>query len=530
MTPARSVALAAIVLAGAAARSVALDRLPGINGDEAWYGVNVNELLAGRTPFLHTPSGNPVNPVHSLPLLLISLVASPSFAVLRAPEVCWGVLAIVLAYPLLARPLGSRAAALATLLLTVAPTALVYARFGWDPSGTPLVTLVALALALRDRPISAAAAGVLAFLVHPTNVFLGPMLLAAWAPHAIRRYRGAPEPLRRRLLVAGSLLAVIALPLGAALTVAVARMGRLPSLEMVTERVTSAEAWFRSGLSLVRLLSGVTATTYVAGPMPAPVPVMADIVTVVMLATAIIAALGSRASTPHARWLAIGLGVTVLMFHVVAGPVALEPGLERYAMALLVPMCLAAAAGLDAAMQRSEPRSAEMGQGRALFAVLTVAAFVAASSVVIGGGYFRPLIVFGGDAHPTFRTGHVEPKLAAYEFIRRDSAGEPVVSVFAEDWWIYWPTRYLALPDFGRVFVEIIGSTPPLYAAGARPPAPPAAARKVYAIVFADGAAHQSIGASGHVVFTASDPAGRPILHVLALPEGARPPGSPSPQ
>ncbi len=79
-----------MALVAIAVRIVALDRLPGINGDEAWYGVNVNVLLEGGTPFLQTPSGNFLNPVHSLPLLLLSLFTEPSFLVLRVPEVCWG--------------------------------------------------------------------------------------------------------------------------------------------------------------------------------------------------------------------------------------------------------------------------------------------------------------------------------------------------------------------------------------------------------------------------------------------------------
>jgi len=53
-----TVILAAAALTAILMRTIAIDRLPGINGDEAWYGVNVQELLAGGTPFLRTGIGN----------------------------------------------------------------------------------------------------------------------------------------------------------------------------------------------------------------------------------------------------------------------------------------------------------------------------------------------------------------------------------------------------------------------------------------------------------------------------------------
>jgi hypothetical protein len=157
-------------------------------------------------------------------------------------------------------------------------------------------------------------------------------------------------------------------------------------------------------------------------------------------------------------------------------------------------------------------------------------AFVIASVVMVGAGYFHPLISRGGDAHPTFRTRRPEPKAAAYDFIRRESANDPVVRVFAEDWWLYWPVRYLALPDAGRVFVEIIGRTPPLHPAGVNPPAYPSAPTRIYAVVFAGGPAQQAIGTSGRVVFTAADPIGRPILHVVSFAPGEPLPFAPLPR
>ncbi len=168
-------------------RTVGLGRWPGINGDEAWYGANVQEWLAGRAAFLHTGVGNPLNPLHSVPLVALLRIMDPSPALLRVPEVMWGLLAVVLAYPLLAKPLGRRAAQFAVMLLAFSPAAVAYSRFGWDPSGTPFISLLAIGLALRDRPVMAVLSLLLAFVVHPTNVFLSPIVVMAWGPHAAKR-------------------------------------------------------------------------------------------------------------------------------------------------------------------------------------------------------------------------------------------------------------------------------------------------------------------------------------------------------
>ena len=143
---------------------------------------------------------------------------------------------------------------------------------------------------------------------------------------------------------------------------------------------------------------------------------------------------------------------------------------------------------------------------------------MASSVMVLAGGYFWPLSSRGGDAHVTFRTGVVEPKAAAYEFIRTRTAAEPAVTVLADDWWLYWPMRYLALPERQRIFVEMLGIAPPVYPPGVVPPRP-TGPTKTFAVVFAEGVAWHRLR-SAKPVFTASDPLGRAIVHVLELPDG----------
>ena len=56
-------------------RTSDLGNLPGINGDEGWYGVQVNSMLAGRPFAMRTPTGLPLNPFFAgvqVPLLFSS--------------------------------------------------------------------------------------------------------------------------------------------------------------------------------------------------------------------------------------------------------------------------------------------------------------------------------------------------------------------------------------------------------------------------------------------------------------------------
>jgi hypothetical protein len=494
-----------VLVVGIALRVADLGRLPGINGDEAWYGVNVEAFLAGERPFLSTGVGNLLNPWHSVPLLFLSYVAEPSLALLRVPSVIWGILTVLLAYPLLIRPLGARAAGWATMLLTLSPALVAYARFGWDPSGTPFFTLLAVSFAIRDRPWLAFPCWAIAMTVHPTNLFLLPIVASAWAPHALDQYARTTSRGKGQIRTAAIALIVIGVPIGMWMLARIAGNPDtvLPSVQIVIERVTSPAAWIALVTGVLDLFSGVTTAAFISGPVDPAIRVL--LVGVAALAFVIPIACGWRqfrtAGRSIAPWLAMGIATSLVLFHVVAGSGMLEPAHERYAMFVLVPLVMLCALGLDAFAE---------ARGRAGAAALAALGTVLLATTL--GLYFHPLVTQGGASELTFRTGPVEPKAAAYAFIAGDSAGARVVRVTAQDWWLYWTMRYLASRD-PRVHVELMtGAAAP---GGLRPPGvePPQYSQpdKDYMVVW-DGVAGPSDAAS---VFTAADPIGRPILHVL---------------
>lgn len=68
-------------------------------------------------------------------------------------------------------------------------------------------------------------------------------------------------------------------------------------------------------------------------------------------------------------------------------------------------------------------------------------------SLLLVSFYQQYFLVFwqtGGLAHRTFRTGPVEPKQAAFQYIRAAAADELTLTVLAEDWWTYCPLLYLS--------------------------------------------------------------------------------------
>lgn len=494
------------LLVAAVTRTFALGRWPGINGDEAWYGVNVQELLAGGAAFFHTGVGNPLNPLHSGLLLILSTVFGSSLALLRVPEVILGLAAVALAYPLLRGPLGGRTAAAVSLLLAVSPTAVAYSRLGWDPSGTPFLAIVGIGCALHNRPLLALASLAFAYLIHPTNIFLAPMVGAAWLPHATKHYALMDDKARRQARIVGLLVLVVAIP--SALIVLAKAAGNpdtpLPSMRVAFHRVVSPSEWFARLSGILGLLSGTTAIRDITRPLSPAVIVSANAaIGSLMVVAFTIGWPRTRASKVSVAVLA-GCLASFATLHVIAFPNALEPGFERYGLSLLVPLTIAAAVCCDAAA-RAHPRRA----------TAMLPAMAGIMTMLLAGGYFYPLAVTGGGAAATYRTGAREPKAAVFDFLAADSGNEPV-KIVADDWFLYWTLRYLAKPQT-RFQVEpaptvpIPGGTRPRGAAMPtyRDPV------RTYYVSFA-GVSPPPPFAGTAAVFAALDPLQRPIVTVYA--------------
>jgi hypothetical protein len=505
------VLLILVGLLGAAAvvcRVWALDRLPGLNADEAWLNVRAIDFLAGKSIDLYTPSGNPLNPFLALPVLLLeALRSNASILNLRIATAIAGISLMVLSYPLTRKVIGAQCALVFTLLVWVMPAHIAYGRMGWDASETPLVALLCLASLLHRRTHWMVLSTVAAVWVHPTNVFLVPILAGGMAGQVIWE--------RRRLTpgewawVGCGLLAVAAF--------FVWRVFGSASFPHGSPEFFSRD--FLTGLVVEtgRFLSGVTTLQYIVGPMNRSVVLLFDFVFWSAVLILLLTGLPERIRTRDGMVMGLILGTLVALVVVAAsgGLLFVIPGFERYALFLTVPSCYIFASLLvrptvahDAAEARPSPSAA--------VAIALVASFLWLGVFI--AQYHVKLETRGSRSYALFNSGEQEPKAAAFALIEADAEAGPVL-IIAENYWTYWPMRYFGARD-SRIQVELFN------AESARELITPRyASHAVFAVGFSKGALAQSIerGRSsrewGRPVWKQSfnDPQDLPILDVWRL-------------
>jgi 4-amino-4-deoxy-L-arabinose transferase-like glycosyltransferase len=423
--------LAALFAVALALRVVHLDRMPGINGDEAWYGVQAIRFLRGEGVSWRTPSGNPLNPFFAGIDALLLAVVRPSFLVLRIPSLVCGVLTVGLAFVLGRRALDRRTALIAAVLLASLPIMIGYSRFGWDASQTPLASLLVVAFALRGRGIALGLAFVALLLVHPCNVFLLPVAGAAFGVAAARRW--ADQPSRRKRLLVECL--VLALLIGGAIAWLVPWTR---AAEPAPGRWTDPGQWALYLTHLGRLFSGVTLYRYLVRPdLPESIAWLHDRGFWLVVLTTLPVGLARlvRARCWERLALVLGLLVSIFGLYAVGGAGVIAPSVERYGMCLVVPAALVFASLVTAAVPRFS---------QARLALVSILGWLLLWSVQ--ANYFGRMM--DQRSHPTFRTAGVEPKRRALAWILRDRARLPdpagPTRVLAEDWWLYWPLEFLA--------------------------------------------------------------------------------------
>ena len=451
-----------------------LGRLPGVNGDEAWYGVQAHQWLAGEAPAWRTPNGNVPGPLHMALVLGLESLFPPSFALLRIPAVISSLAAMLLAYALGRRFFDRTTAMAALLLMAVLPINIAYARYGWDPSHSALVVLAALYAALSGWPYLAAIAFAFAIAVHPTNVFAAPFLGLAYLGALIEDKR--EQSWRNALLFA--MLLVLAVFLIAATT---ANAGASRSIQQILARLADPAEYARFPLLFARLLSGDTVLIYLTGSGWGAARPVGDLLAGAAVAGLLLAGLVRMRSAPFGRSMGLvaGWAGSILFFFVLAGSEALSPHYERYGFVLVAPTVMMLAMLIGKCVPHGRG-------GRNLALALPVLSLPLLAAFWLG--YFRPLEQGRGDQHRAFWTGPVEPKRAALELIAADAppAGATIV---AEDWWLEWPIAYLA----ERRPLRVIGP-------GRTATVPANAAGRTYWVVYQGGTLDRRLARRGDAV------------------------------
>ncbi|MFQ5415555.1 MAG: hypothetical protein ACE5FL_00755 [Myxococcota bacterium] len=501
--------IALVFLLALGSRLWALDRLPGLNADEAWLSTQVIDFLSGRQSSAVTPTDNPINPFHALPLALVESVRrTPSILNLRIPMAVCGVLLMVLAFPLTRSCLGARRAICFSILVWVLPQHVGYARFGWDASQTPLVTLLCLAAALRGHTAWMAVALVASVWVHPTNVFLVPLLAGLVAGQVLS---GA-----RRLDPRD--WAWIALGVAVVGVFGLARSSGSLDLARGLSTLLDPAVVFAQIVGVGRLISGATIVQYIVGPLSDSTLLCFD--GVFWGAFLLLAATGLprliRGRDGAILGLFAGTLVSVAAVTVVAGGHPFVPGWERYAMFLTIPSCLILACLLAPPAADARDGARVVTPSPAL-AALALACLAWLAVFVLH--YHVPLDTRGSRSYEVFSTGTAEPKAAAFQGISSDAPEGPV-QILTEDYWTYWPMRYFGARE-ERIRVENFDPAKLRAAVSTGPASGP----PTFAVGFATGGLARSLdrqlrspGARPVVSQkTYSDAAGEPILHVWRL-------------
>lgn len=481
-----------------------LENLPGINGDEAWYGVQAFQISTGRPFALRTPTGLPLNPFFTGMEVPLVRVFRPSFWILRVPAVVSGILAMALIFWLGSRILDRTTALIATILLAVLPSAIGYSRFGWDSSQTLLFSFLALYFAHRGKTLALLICFAFCLLVHASNIFLFPVLLC---PFLVALWSAEKVPTKRRLILV--LTAVLGLLALLVLVLIDSDPGRFP----LAPRAAPSN-WLRFFGHYGRLISGITLYEFVVGPLS---PRTRDVYDGAFwgLFLALLVFGGPRLIRDRC-WdrlaLIAGLVLGALGLYLVTGPDLIQPHRERYGMYLVVPTILVIASLVTAVLPlKDETRLRNARQ--AGFAVMVVLGWIILYSFKVQ--YFDALRSTGGESHLTFRTSQIEPKQQAIQLILEDlarlrraaarvegnaqSPGNPnepigrgvdsVQPVIAENWWLYWPLRFLACrnPEIDIIPFEDDASFLVLADRAKRAPAMTTLSSGGYAVAFAGG-------------------------------------------
>ncbi|RIX32375.1 glycosyltransferase family 39 protein [Sphingomonas edaphi] len=431
-----------LIAASIALRLYRLGELPGLIGDEAWYGVQAQRLASGTGGELRTPTGNVPGLFQLGSAILLHSVGPPSALLLRIPALLSSLAAMALAYAIGRRFFGPTAGMAALVIMACLPANLAYARLGWDPSHAALFILAATYAALARRRLLAMLLFALAMANHPAAVFVAPFLALVYggAVFAIAPRRTAALELGRfALLLAVAIVLITLLSPSASNYIAPAQ---------IAARLVDPSQWISFAAGFLRLVAGDTTSIFIAGRALGPASTISHAAVAFGLVGFAIAAAVTlvRRPDPLAAAICLGWCASVILLFLVAGSWAMRPGLERFAIPLLPLTALSAAV----VVQRLGHRTIE----QTVLAVIGIAGLVGFTFSIL-----QPLV--RGDSRRADAVWIGLPALneQALRLVAR-SAPRGKVVVVAEDWWIYWPLVYLARTDRFAILSSDSGTSP----------------------------------------------------------------------
>lgn len=510
------IALGAAMFATLALRFVGLDHLPGVNGDETVYTVHALSFFDGAPlATLRTGTDLPMNPPFFGLVLLLQALLPPTLLTLRLAALVHSLLAIGLAYTSFRRRSVAFGATFA-LLVACLPIHVGYARFAWDTAAVPTMMVLSLAAATRRKPLWTALAFFAGLWVHPVTVFSLPVVLAPFAAHAWPRETTGSLRAPNRRIVLTAVLALVSLVAAAALLLQFrllpARVLAVfdgPLIESVSKRVLQPLGLFEFLVLYAELLCGSTIYRYITASF-AFSSAIAHLFAFAACTLPLVYIAVRKLKTER-RWedlaLMLGLIASLLLAYLVGGRRMLAPSTERYGIFFAVPSCYLLAVCVEA-LSTDARRAAALR--------LAVSAVGLALSLSFAVNYLAELHEPSPRRENAFRTGDVDPKQLALAAVLHARDPKRTTVIFAQDWWIYWPVRYLAHRE-PNVRVTIFGQRwdyrfPRDYEPNGWGPNP-----ELFAIAWSDGPFEHMLRPHTTERFTIRGYEPQPILEVLRV-------------
>jgi hypothetical protein len=436
-----SAAVAGLFVSAFLLRVIDLNSAPGFNADEAWYGVQIQRLQASLPVVVRAPSGRVSSDVFlALVLAPLQAVTGPAIWVLRVPAVIAGLATIWLAFSGLRRPWGRTTAVSTALVLAALPVTVAYSRFGWDPSLLGPFLVAVLIFAGRGKWPAASVALAAAIVVHPTAIFVLPLLwglLLGVARDQARRPDPAPVVRWWAFVLASGGLVVLSQLLGGP--------RQSVGLSVVLGRLTDVEQAWNFTTGLFSVFSGRAVHTYLVSAADPAVgwlvlERMALLTTLVVMVVGLIGAIRRRRGRDVG--LLVGTAASLGLLYLTSGASGVTPEQSRYALFSVpaVVLSFVVALGHTAFLVRRLTGRFAWVSRAAIASMLALSVGLLAESAF---GYLQPLREHGSTTYEAFLTAPVDPKQQVWQIVSAGSDASPAI-VYCADWWVCYPLEYFS--------------------------------------------------------------------------------------
>ncbi|MGK0296751.1 MAG: hypothetical protein ACI9XC_000344 [Gammaproteobacteria bacterium] len=408
-----------------------LGNIPGVNGDEAWYGLIALKILSGEMVGFATPSGLLINPIYLLPVTALHLIFEPSFFLLRVPALVSGLLLIVLSYYLSKKILNDKAAIIVMLVVASLPVNIVYSRFGWDASQTVLASCVVVYALLSHRWLLFSISLVAAILIHPTNVAL--LLIAVIYIAINKKYSSQFFSLHKFVSISSLFVLFIGMYL---IVTTPTLMAQIPSIHSMLTNAADFENVGEFFLNVSRLFSGTTVYLYISGAKNSFFGNAIDIILMFAICSLFIYMLAYSYKLKDKKIFSFVLSVSITMaiWFLSFTNNTLVPGRERYSLFLIMPVVICF--GFFCLIIMENIKYEKIIFATLIFCNLMMAGFIK--------NYFIQFYNTGGESAQTFKTNYVEPKKMVFDKVK-GVIGDETVYLISSDWWNSQPLLYLSM-------------------------------------------------------------------------------------